>query len=1126
MDKTRHFEQNAALSSGSMEKCPSRDAFFIFWIITPSTPFSYAHTTKENRYFKLAVLILLFSETINFMFLEEVEIEGFKSYGAKTKIGPMDRRFTAITGLNGTGKSNILDSVCFVLGIDCPRLLRSGSMKDLIFKHGRSSKGEARVTLRFSNDDAATSPPGYEGMESVSVTRVITEDGKTKYLLNGHNATSKSITRFLQCVGLSAPKKSYRDDTGAKKYDKPEPPYFIVMQGRVGKILSMKGAQFLTLLEECAGTSIFRAEKHKAYATLEKKEKKLAETQETLAKTIFPFLERLRLERKEFYESREAQKKRASLKETISAHESAIAAIEAEQLAEEMAQVAERSAEIEKEVEALSSELVSSKEGVADADIITLQERIDAKERAISQMMVETLEETKARATRHLDRGKSDLNQVLEKYAKTQLLIRPELEEKALPERLRPEQSLHEVIVHLEASLEANIGGFTEKEKVLRKELSARGGVRTTRIEKEREKERLSAEIDTLYQASQNTATEMEGIEDRHTISEEQAQTNIDLHQRTQPERIQQIRREIEDIRSSLKYPCLPGVHGTLSELIKVLCPENVTAVGVVLGGRKDFVVVDDEKVGKGVIDHASTQGRRVDVIPLSKIVSRGLSTQKEDASRQYGCMPLIEALSYPRELKQAVEYVFGGYILAPDRKTAIALRDRESLTSVTKEGELFDRRGTITGGNIDTTKFRFEESKKQKLSGLEDSLAAAKETLRVCPLELLLPSRRLLELSRERRVQQQSIQKCTASLSALNSDEDPKEDDLLQTSAALVGVINLHKEVANIKQTVQSHLAEVERLSGALAQKKEERRAIQREVEGLEAQKLAGIQKNEVNRARRSIQVREEKRIRDTLTALKKEQSRHQSKLQKLSQALAHTQAKAHPQTQENKNQLPDHRASPNTLEGLRKDLARAQAEYAVILKVPKKDINPKNIELLEKNEELEKTLKERIAKLQKNKDTIQKSIERLNVLEKETITKVFNSVNDRIGKYVRYFIPSGDAKLEAVGDSPMNGVELLVKIGTWKKGLTELSGGQKSICALSLIFSLLKSRPSPLYILDEIDAALDASHTEAMGRMVQSEFQGSQFLVVSLKDGMYHNANVLFQTYLREGTSGVQRM
>jgi structural maintenance of chromosome 2 len=94
----------------------------------------------------------------------------------------------------------------------------------------------------------------------------------------------------------------------------------------------------------------------------------------------------------------------------------------------------------------------------------------------------------------------------------------------------------------------------------------------------------------------------------------------------------------------------------------------------------------------------------------------------------------------------------------------------------------------------------------------------------------------------------------------------------------------------------------------------------------------------------------------------------------------------------------------------------------------------------------------------------------------------------------------------------------------GVWKN-LGELSGGQKSLLALSLILSLLLFKPAPMYILDEIDAALDLSHTENIGRMLQKHFRFSQFIIVSLKEGMWKNANVVFKTKFVDGTSRVTR-
>lgn len=67
----------------------------------------------------------------------------------------------------------------------------------------------------------------------------------------------------------------------------------------------------------------------------------------------------------------------------------------------------------------------------------------------------------------------------------------------------------------------------------------------------------------------------------------------------------------------------------------------------------------------------------------------------------------------------------------------------------------------------------------------------------------------------------------------------------------------------------------------------------------------------------------------------------------------------------------------------------------------------------------------------------------------------------------------------------------------------LLSCSGGQRSLLALSLVLALLRFKPAPMYILDEIDAALDLSHTQNIGQMLKQHFSQSQFIVVSLKEG-----------------------
>jgi len=84
-----------------------------------------------------------------------------------------DHEFNAITGLNGSGKSNILDAICFVLGISNLSQVRAGSLQDLIYKQGQAGITKATVTLVFNNADPKTSPVGQELCETISVSRQV-----------------------------------------------------------------------------------------------------------------------------------------------------------------------------------------------------------------------------------------------------------------------------------------------------------------------------------------------------------------------------------------------------------------------------------------------------------------------------------------------------------------------------------------------------------------------------------------------------------------------------------------------------------------------------------------------------------------------------------------------------------------------------------------------------------------------------------------------------------------------------------------------------------------------------------------------------------------------------------------
>src|SRR4051812_43659602 len=107
------------------------------------------------------------------MYISEIIIDGFKSYASRTVLSGFDESFNAITGLNGSGKSNILDAICFVLGISNLSQVRVTNLQELVYKQGQAGVTKASVTIVFDNSDRTRSPPGYEEYSQITVARQV-----------------------------------------------------------------------------------------------------------------------------------------------------------------------------------------------------------------------------------------------------------------------------------------------------------------------------------------------------------------------------------------------------------------------------------------------------------------------------------------------------------------------------------------------------------------------------------------------------------------------------------------------------------------------------------------------------------------------------------------------------------------------------------------------------------------------------------------------------------------------------------------------------------------------------------------------------------------------------------------
>ena len=182
----------------------------------------------------------------------------------------------------------------------------------------------------------------------------------------------------------------------------------------------------------------------------------------------------------------------------------------------------------------------------------------------------------------------------------------------------------------------------------------------------------------------------------------------------------------------------------------------------------------------------------------------------------------------------------------------------------------------------------------------------------------------------------------------------------------------------------------------------------------------------------------------------------------------------------------------------------------------------------MIEKSERDYDDLTAKKATVARDRSKIEAVISELEVKKQETLEATWQKVNRDFGSIFSSLLPGAHAKLEPPegATSVLDGLEVKVGFGgLWKESLSELSGGQRSLIALSLVLAMLLFKPAPMYILDEVDAALDLSHTQNIGVMLRAHFKASQFIVVSLKEGMFNNANVVFRTKFVDGVSTVAR-
>src|SRR3982750_3623531 len=193
--------------------------------------------------------------------LKSLEIKGFKSFADKTIVN-FDDNITGIVGPNGCGKSNIVDSIRWVIGEQKISHLRSENLDSLVFNGSktRSASGLAEVSLTFENTRNLL-PTEFN---TVTVTRKFYKSGESEYRLNDVQCRLKDIQNLFMDTGISTDS------------------YAIIELGMVDDIIKDKENSRRKMLEQAAGISIYKTRKKEAKLKLDATEQDLNRIEDLL----------------------------------------------------------------------------------------------------------------------------------------------------------------------------------------------------------------------------------------------------------------------------------------------------------------------------------------------------------------------------------------------------------------------------------------------------------------------------------------------------------------------------------------------------------------------------------------------------------------------------------------------------------------------------------------------------------------------------------------------------------------------------------------------------------------------------------------------------------------------------
>ena len=1167
-------------------------------------------------------------------------MQGFKSFPDKTELN-FGKGITAVVGPNGSGKSNISDAVRWVLGETSTKSLRGSKMEDVIFggTSKRKALGFAQVMLTLDNSDGTLKDHG----EIVTVTRRYYRSGESEYKIDGESVRRKDIHELFMDTGLGSDG------------------YSMVGQGKIDSIISAKNEDRRELFEEAAGISRFRHKRKDAERRLDQAQENLVRLLDILGELesrVGPLKKQSEKAQKflEYSEEkktleigvwlnkinrftvelREQEHKIDAVKASYEVSENDLAAIE-----KELEEVAEKVTSINLAIE--QSRLGASgyeEEALRkDGEISVLNATLEHNNETIERLTADITDADGTGAT--IDEQIEAKNKTIAKNEKLIADKKAELESVAneLSKVQNENMEISDKTVELNQTLTALTIKLSDSKVKMSQATSSIDEINSRKDTIASQIEATQKDIDYTQSQADESNKNLEFFKER--IDEyENSLGGYQMKVDAKKQKVEKIKQDaerlarqmaeksdrarvLEDLEKNMEgfsgavkavlkqsqSKALPGVHGTLSQLITV-DNENSTAIEIALGAAMQNVVVSTESDAKRAINYLKQNNvGRATFLPISAIKPRYMDEKNLDDN--FGFVDVASNLvDCDEQYRDIVENLLGRVMVVEDIDCAIAIskRYKNRYKIVTLDGQVMNPGGSMSGGSkgkgsgVLSRANLIEElkSEAQKIGNelknvqaelkkaVEDANSAVAD-LQGADADLRNAKEEYIRAEGDAKLISDKLQSLINQRDTMCREQENSEGRILLFNQA---VENAKQEAAEIEKQMADTEAELNNVSTGAKELSSKRDKIREKTEQINLELVTLTKDSEAARLsveelelRKSTQSDRVKNITDEINEIKAKNENLMISINDVKAQADELRQKASEsndavtQKIEDRNELEKRsnelrakeKATLTDKEKLSGDIVRleerkanmkkeydelgdmlfeqyeltkpeAQALGIVIddmaeakkrlheIKVAIRGLGSINVGAIEEYKEVSERynfLKEQTDDIEQSKKELAKIIDDLTSSMSEKFMTQFNKINTEFKTCFADFFGGGNG--EIILEEPDNCLESAIEIkiqppGKSVQNINLFSGGEKSLAAMALLFSVLKVQPSPFCIYDEVEAALDDVNVERFAKYMRRMTDKTQFISITHRRGTMEEADVLYGVTMQE--KGVSKL